>query len=308
MIKIISSVTPFLILLVFTGCGSQQPSGEEVIEPKTPVTLTAVSNGPIVETIELNAVSSFLKKNTIKSATAGIIESIEISLGDNVEKGQLLFTLKTKEAAALEKNQTADSSLFFKGIIKIKATKTGIISDITHQIGDYVQEGDQLAVIADQNSMVFLLAVPYELNNYIKKNTKCMISLSNNRNLEGSISSRLPSADIASQTENFIVKPASIEKLPENLIAKISIVKSSKDKAFTLPKPAVLSNETQNEFWVMKLINDSIAVKVSIKKGIELADIVEILQPAFEPSDRILLTGNYGLPDTAKVMITSTKY
>jgi len=59
---------------------------------------------------------------------------------------------------------------------------------------------------------------------------------------------------------------------------------------------------------VMKLINDSIAVKVSIKKGIELADIVEILQPAFEPSDRILLTGNYGLPDTAKVMITSTKY
>jgi hypothetical protein len=53
----------------------------------------------------------------------------------------------------------------------------------------------------------------------------------------------------------------------------------------------------------MQLINDSIAIKVPIKKGIELSDKVEILQPVFGSSDRILLTGNYGLSDTAKVTI-----
>lgn len=303
MIKIISSAPLCLILLFITGCGSQQNANEETIEPKTPVTITSVINEPIVETTELNAVSSFLKKNTIKSTTAGLIESVQINLGDNVEKGQLLFTLKTKEASALERNQVTDSSLYFKGLIKINASKTGIMSDITHQMGDYVQEGEQLAIISDPNSLVFILAVPYELNNYIKKNTKCTISLSNNRNLEGIISSRLPSADIQSQTVSFIVKPTNSEKLPENLIAKISIVKSSKDKAYTLPKSAVLSNEIQTEFWIMKLINDSTAVKIPIKKGIELSDKVEILQPVFERSDRILQTGNYGLPDTAKVTI-----
>jgi hypothetical protein len=29
----------------------------------------------------------------------------------------------------------------------------------------------------------------------------------------------------------------------------------------------------------------------------------EILDPLFKPTDQILLTGNYGLPDTAKVSI-----
>ena len=303
MTKIFSAINSCLILLVLSGCGSRQQSDEKAVEPKTPVTVATVCVEHLVETTELNAMSSFLKKNTIKSPIAGIIEHIEINPGDNVEKGQLLFTIKTKEAAALEKSQVTDSSLLFKGLIKIKANKTGVIISITRQMGDYVQEGDELAAIADQNSLVFLLEVPYELNNYIKKNTKCTILLSNNRTLEGIISSRLPVADMQSQTESFIVKATTSEKLPENLIAKISIVKSEKNKAYTLPKSAILSNETQTEFWIMKLMNDSTAVKIPIKKGIEQSEKIEILEPVLTPADKILLTGNYGLADTAKVII-----
>lgn len=74
--------------------------------------------------------------------------------------------------------------------------------------------------------------------------------------------------------------------------------------ATVLPKAAVLANETQTDFWVMKLLNDSTAIKIAVKKGIESADKVEILEPLFKSSDNILLTGNYGLADTAKVMVT----
>ncbi|HET6991155.1 MAG TPA: RND transporter, partial [Bacteroidia bacterium] len=70
-----------------------------------------------------------------------------------------------------------------------------------------------------------------------------------------------------------------------------------------IPKAALLSNETQTEFWVMKLINDSTAVKVDVKLGIQSEDQSEIVDPAFTDKDRILLTGNYGIPDTAKVSI-----
>ncbi len=70
-----------------------------------------------------------------------------------------------------------------------------------------------------------------------------------------------------------------------------------------LPKAAVLANEEQSEFWVMKLINDSTAIKVPICKGIETSEKVEILKPSFYKTDRILLSGNYGLPDTARVII-----
>jgi hypothetical protein len=53
------------------------------------------------------------------------------------------------------------------------------------------------------------------------------------------------------------------------------------------------------------MINDSTAVKVPVKKGMETNDNVEIVSPSLSPTDKILLTGNYGLPDTAKVKMMS---
>jgi hypothetical protein len=40
-----------------------------------------------------------------------------------------------------------------------------------------------------------------------------------------------------------------------------------------------------------------------VTKGIETNDRIEILKPQFSVNDKILLTGNYGLPDTAKVKV-----
>jgi hypothetical protein len=66
----------------------------------------------------------------------------------------------------------------------------------------------------------------------------------------------------------------------------------------------VLTNETVDNFWVMKLINDSTAVKVPIVKGISTDTHVEILSPKFAKDDKLVNSGNYGLPDTTYVKIT----
>ena len=115
---------------------------EEKTVTITPVTFTYISIQPMVETMELNAVSSFLKKNIVKSTAIGVVENIDINIGDHVEKGQVLFLLKTKEAIAISEISTSDTSLRFKGTVEIKASKTGVITSITHQRGDYVLDGD----------------------------------------------------------------------------------------------------------------------------------------------------------------------
>ena len=79
-------------------------------------------------------------------------------------------------------------------------------------------------------------------------------------------------------------------------------VKNSKD-AFVLPKSSVMSNETQTEFWVMKIINNNTAMKVNIKKGIENDNLVQIIDPQFSLNDRFISEGAFGLPDTAKILI-----
>jgi hypothetical protein len=65
----------------------------------------------------------------------------------------------------------------------------------------------------------------------------------------------------------------------------------------------VLTDESQTNYWVMKIIDSVTAVKVPIQKGMETEEKVEILHPRFRAEDKILLTGNYGLSDTAKVKI-----
>ena len=300
--SIIQTSASIGFLIVFAGCGNTVKDSDEAENTRTPVTITTISKEPMTETIELNAVSYF-RKNIIKSSATGHIEKVDVLSGDMVEKGQQLFSVKTKEASAIEKSNVKDSSFVFSGLIKIVSPKSGAIISIAHQSGDYVQEGDELAQLAEQNSLLFMLEVPFEFRSNMSKDQKCEIRLSDNKIIQGIIVSSLPVMDMQSQIENFIVKPITSEKLPENLIAKISIVKSRKENGIVLPKPAVLSNETQTEFWVMKLVNDSLAVKTPIKIGIENAEKVEILSPIFSGSDRILLTGNYGLPDSARVVI-----
>ena len=55
----------------------------------------------------------------------------------------------------------------------------------------------------------------------------------------------------------------------------------------------------------MKMIDSATAVKVAVVKGVETGNRVEILRPQFSQTDKILLTGNYGLPDTARVRVVN---
>ncbi|MGZ4033740.1 MAG: efflux RND transporter periplasmic adaptor subunit [Bacteroidia bacterium] len=290
------------IIIGFSACHrASSDSDEESPNATTPVTVTNASIEPISETIELRATSQFQKKVAVKSNANGYIDNVTINIGDEVSLDQLLFTIKTKEASAIDNQTIKDTSLNFSGLLKIKAQKTGIITTLDHQKGDYVQDGDELGIISERNSLVFILEVPFELHSYVKINDDCDIVLPDNQIIKGKISGALPSVDAVAQTQSFVIKPVTNQKLPENLIAKVRIIKSTKEKAIVLPKSAILADETQTEFWVMKLINDSTAIKVPVKKGIETNDKVEILEPQFNPGDKIIFTGNYGLADTAKV-------
>ena len=78
--------------------------------------------------------------------------------------------------------------------------------------------------------------------------------LSDSTVLQGYVQSALPTVDSIAQTQRFIIKVNTDKLIPENLIAKVSLVKETKPNTTTLPKEAVLSNEEQTEFWIMQLI------------------------------------------------------
>ncbi len=299
----------FLIVLV--SCRHKEIAASEeapVSQAQTPVTVTTIAFVPLVEFEELNATSAFLQTNFIKASANGYIHSVNISLGQPVNKGKIAFTLQTKEAKALGNTiNQLDPSFHFTGLIQIHATASGFIQELNHHEGDYVQEGEQLAVVTDSKSFGFILNLPYELRRFVSTHTSMQVDLPDGTHLEGEVAAIMPNVDSVSQTQGVLIKVNTSASIPRNLVARVKIIKSERRNSASLPKQAILTDEAQSNFWVMKMIDSVTAVKVAIIKGLETANRMEILRPQFSPSDKIIISGNYGLPDTAKVKIVKSE-
>ena len=288
-------------LVFIQGCRNTQVSEEVVVRAVVPVTVTFPRTGRMTEYAEFPATSSFLQKAVIKSPITGYVEECFVSSGDQARKNSLLFKLKTKEASVLP--QDSLQSLGIRGLIEVRASMDGIVSVIDNPKGDFVQEGESLCTLVLPESFVFILEIPFEMKRYIHTGDECTVMLPDNEKLDATIHSVLPAITGASQTQKVVLKPNNPVSLPENLIARVKIIRMLKNNVLILPKSSVLSDEVMKKFWVMKLINDTTAVKIPVATGITGADSIEIISPVFGAADRFLTSGNYGLGDTATIRI-----
>ncbi|MFZ1799033.1 MAG: HlyD family efflux transporter periplasmic adaptor subunit [Chitinophagaceae bacterium] len=296
----------FSLILVTGSCSNNAASDKTETSPDTvtPVTITSVRDTILADSVVLNATATYMQKWVVRANATGYIQSANLLLNENVQRGQTLFSIKTKEAVSLGNTiNQLDSSFRFSGINTIHSNKTGFVSELNHQPGDYVQDGDQLAIITDTHSFVFLLDLPYELRPYVVGKKTLQIILPDNEKLTGYISGDMHVIDPSTQMQKVILQVSPNHPVPENLVGRVVILKNNERMVPVLPKEAVLSNEMQDEFWVMKLSSDSIAVKVPVKKGLESNGWIEIISPQFSPADKIIITGNYGLEDSSKVVV-----
>ncbi len=289
-------------ILLLTGCGNKQEK-ETVSVPKALVEAVGFKSGKISDEISLQAQSVYTIKNGVSTPINGYIQKSLVVQGEKVQVGQTLFIIATKERKAAEQLSQKDTTYTNIGVIKIKANCSGIVSSMVSQTGDYVTEGTQLCQISNVNSLVFTLQVPAEYSNLIKAGASCKIAMPDGSSISGSIKNELDQMSLNGQTRQYFVKPMSNSFIPENLLASVRITTKTTNSTQILPVACVLSDEMMQKFWVMKLINDSTAVKVAVKTGLKNKDEVIISEPLFSSTDRILSSGNYGLADTAFVNV-----
>jgi multidrug efflux pump subunit AcrA (membrane-fusion protein) len=252
--------------------------------------------------LTLSGTTFFQKKEIVRAAFQGYIVKLFKTIGDKINRGDNLFVVKTKEASAMDSSLNLGNGKF-NGEISIRAKSDGVLTQIDFNEGDYITDGEQIAVIANPASLKINLNVPYTEISSIQLNNDCSIELPEGKSIRGVIIKRIPSVDPAAQTQTFLVDVPANLSLPENLNVSVKIPLKKFKNSIVLPKSAVMSSDVLDEFWIMKLINDSTAVKVKINKGIEDGDIVQILSPALSVKDKIVLAGAYGLPDTANIKI-----
>lgn len=298
--KYLYTVLSFCIFL--SACSTPAP---EDAAPKAIAAVSVVNPDTAIirNEISINAVATYLLKSDIKANINGYIIRSNIHIGDKINAGQTLFVLETKEAKSIGNTiNNLDSTFKFSGINKIKSPVNSIVVALSHQSGDYVQEGEPLVTLADRSSFGFVLNLPYEDHQLLLKNKDLAIILPDSTRLQGYVAQIMPEVDSVSQTQKVLIKIKGNYNIPENLIAQVELLKNASTH-LSLPKSAVFTDETQQQFWVMKLLNDSTAVKINIQKGLENDSRVEIIAPQISKTERFVSRGGYGLGDTASVSI-----
>jgi len=142
---------------------------------------------------------------------------------------------------------------------------------------------------------------PFEYSKLLNNRKDIEIELPDKEVLEAFFYKAIPIVDPVSQTQQILFKLKKQTSLPENLNVLVTFFIKEKNESILLPKEAIMTNETQDEFWIMKVTSDSLAIKVPIIKGIETDGKIEIVKPLLNIADEIIVTGGYELPDSTKV-------
>ena len=300
--KVLFIVLAMIIPSILSSCSSDGSDINDV-NSGTPVTITYPRHMNMNDYLKLNGNTVFLNKEIIRSTFDGFIEKVYKNIGDEVTPGEILFQVKTKESAGNDSLKLKLGNQLFQGSVLIKANSIGVLSELDYHTGDFVTSGEQIAVVSNPSSLRIKLNVPYEDVLKVKIGKDCSIKLPDGISIPGIIDKNVPAVDPVTQTQIYFIKLNQAMNIPENLNVIVNIPYKNFIDATVLPKSSLITNVTEDNFWVMKLINDTTAIRVDVSKGIENDSVAQILSPKLNTTDRIILTGAYGLPDTANVEI-----
>ncbi|MCU7492942.1 MAG: efflux RND transporter periplasmic adaptor subunit [Bacteroidota bacterium] len=294
----------YLSLLLLPSCAKKDPEEEQSSEFRgASVSLIHPVVENMTEFIDLNATTVFQNQEIVRATFAGYIVKSYKNPGDPINKGDILFLMRTREASAQDSVNINLGGGEFSGLVKLHSRTSGVLTELDFQSGNYVSEGDKLAIVVEPRSLKIMLNVPFRYASLISSSGTYSLRLPDGKIHQAKVIRKIPSIDPASQTQTFILEPVPFTAIPANLNLTVKIPVKHAGNAAALPKSSVISNETQTEFWVMKAVNDTLAVRLNIKKGIETDSLVQITDPPISKNDRFIADGAYGLPDTAKIII-----
>jgi multidrug efflux pump subunit AcrA (membrane-fusion protein) len=291
----------FLVCLCFT---CKNNTATEVTQ-KAPISVHAiqVKEQDLKEYLTFNGVTQYLKTENIRSNVTGYISQMNFKIGDAVKKGQSFAYVRTKEQDALAEAMKIDSSLAkFSSPLRVTCNSSGIISVLNVQKNDYVAEGDLLATISQPSSLVIQVNVPYEYEDFIKIGTLCNVQLQNDKIITAKISGSLPIIDAVAQSQTFLIALPN-QDLPENLNVIVKTIYREAPKSMSIPHDALQTNELMTDYWVMKIIDNKLAIKTAVSPLLRNDTLVQIKSENIKLNDWIVTEGSYQMQDSTLVTI-----
>ncbi len=284
------------------SCRNKTAENPEVSAP-VKVKTALVSRQEIKKYLTFNGVTRYQKRENIRANVTGYISWMPHEIGDDIRKGQVFATIRTKEQDALNDAVKIDSSLAkFTKPLQLVSNASGIISNLKIVQNDYVSEGDVLATVSQPKTLVVLVSVPFEVSGKVNIGTPCRVIIQGHPEIETQIISVLTSTDSIGQAQQYLVRlPDS--NLPENLNVQVRIISEKSENGLTIPHEALQTNELLTDFWVFKVQDDTLAIKKIVKPLLQSDSLVQIAADEVGENDKVIIQGGYQMQDSTRVRI-----
>ena len=326
-------IGPTVAVVVLAACSRGGAAGGDVsakagadggadASGATPVTMGQVTRATLAVTVTGTGETDAVQDERVRAPFNGRLVTLVPNLGEHVRQGEVIGEIvsQTSEAAlegarsmmrtARNAGERADAAralaMAEHDLVRtpLRAPRDGVVIARPASPGELLAEGDSVVSIAATGSMVFFADVAQADLVRVHAGEPALIQLTSRpQPIRGIVHAILP-ADTGF-TANMRVRidliPAGIP-VTVGLYGTASIIVAEHDNTVVVPKPALLRDDITGITKIALVNQQNEAQWIVVRPGLTDSTWAEIVSPALRIGQRVITTGQVGLPDSTKVV------
>ena len=291
----------------------------------TPVHMTAVQRGNIAIAVTGPGRTDALDLQKIRAPFTGSITLLRIAVGDRVGGGQVVAAVvnQPSEAALIGAEamlrsastpaQRSDAEralqLAKQNLVatQLRAPRAGVVVSRSASQGDLVSQGDSILTIASAGSIVFVARIAQGDLAQVRLGQRANVNLPGQLGVvPGIVHGLLPT-----DTSSIMTVPVRIDfstdlqtagaPIQTGLFGTVEIIVGEKFAVPIVPATAVLRDDISGISRVALVTPAGLTHWVNVTTGATQGGNIEIKYPALTPGQRVIVSGQVGLPEGSKV-------
>lgn len=293
----------------------------------TPVHMATVQRGNIAISVSGPGRTDALDLQKIHAPFTGTLTSLRIVVGDHVGNGQVIGSIvaqpsqaavsgaQTMANLATTPTQRSDAAraleLARQNLVEmpLRTSRAGTVISRGASQGDLVSAGDSIASIAAAGSITFVARIAQGDLMQVRPGQRAMVTLAGQANpVDGVVHGLLPAdtSGVAVPVRiDFRGAPvAAGAAVQTGLFGTAQIVVGEHTGVSIVPAEAVLRDDITGISQVALVTAANKAHWVTVTTGATAGDMIEIVSPALTAGQRVIVSGQVGLPEGSGVRET----
>lgn len=314
---------------LLAGCGrrgggdtASSPAASPAVPEATPVTVAKVERRTLHRTVTASGRTIALVEQKIRAPFDGTVDELDVVVGDHVTAGQQVGSIVSRESEAAlrgarEMLRQADGAaaradaeraveLARRNLVAapLEASASGVVVVRDASAGDRVAQNQELLTLSAADSIVFRAEIAQSDLPDLRSGERVRIDLTGRDQVaSGVVRGILAGAETSDVTAPYRIDFAPpLDGLWPGLFGHARISVEEHRDVPAVPAEAVLTDDVSGVSRLGLVTGEARVHWVEVETGLTDGGWAEILTPRLDPGSRVVVSGQVGLPEGARVM------